>query len=504
MLLLTAGVFADEPKPKLPVPSADAQAESLKTVKETFKNEYAKKSAADAAVLAKKLFDAAVETKDNPTDRYVLLLQAQYLAVRARDAGGVTRAIDQLAADFTVDSLTTKAKALAEMAKMVLPSEASADLLKALIETAEEAVGADQYLVANQLLVAAKPVAHKASEKQLNVRLDRLAKDLSIMQRRYDDAKPAIATLKTRPDDPDSNLNLGMFLCFWKANWDDGLPKLAKGSDAKVKALALRELQHPQESSDKGQLGDAWWALADGESEPARQNLRQHATVWYSQALPGLSGLAKIRIEKRIQETETSSHSAAPQEVRSKVQEVNLLKLADTKRDAVHGTWQLRNGELICTSAEHHCRFEFPYEPPEEYDFQVAFARLEGHDCVLQLCAVGEHRFMWLMDGHTNKMGFDYIDGKDIDTNPTGLPYRLQNGQRYVSLVKVRKNGVQAFLDGRLVDQWKTDYKDMSSPDQYALHNLRTLGVAAWESPTIFYSAKVTEITGTGKRLTQQ
>ncbi len=108
---------------------------------------------------------------------------------------------------------------------------------------------------------------------------------------------------------------------------------------------------------------------------------------------------------------------------------------------------------------------------------------------------------MWLMDGYENLMGFDLIGGRTCQNNSSGKGFKIVNGRRYLSVVKVRKSGVQVFIDGKLADEWKTDYHDMSLPNGYSLPTQRTLGLATWDSPTIFYSAKVIEITGVGKRL---
>jgi hypothetical protein len=66
-------------------------------------------------------------------------------------------------------------------------------------------------------------------------------------------------------------------------------------------------------------------------------------------------------------------------------------------------------------------------------------------------------------------------------------------------MVKVRKDRVQAYLNGTLITQWKTNYSDMSC-DGPSRHS-NTIGLGMWQSPTVFYSAEVVEITGKGKLL---
>ena len=40
------------------------------------------------------------------------------------------------------------------------------------------------------------------------------------------EAKESLATLEKEPADPKANLAVGRYLCFFKGNWDQGLPKL--------------------------------------------------------------------------------------------------------------------------------------------------------------------------------------------------------------------------------------------------------------------------------------
>ncbi len=178
--------------------------------------------------------------------------------------------------------------------------------------------------------------------------------------------------------------------------------------------------------------------------------------------------------------------------------EVDLLKLVDVGKDSVAGKWQMRDHALVCDSEE-FTRIEFPYQPPEEYDFQIVFTRNEGSDGVVQICAAGERQFMWEMDGWDGHCGFELINGNNLNENPTKKPGPLTNRQKYTSVVKVRRDGIQAFLDDKLVDEWKTDYTDMSLFPGWNLHNPTTLGLGTWASSTVFLSVTVIEITGKGK-----
>ncbi len=144
--------------------------------------------------------------------------------------------------------------------------------------------------------------------------------------------------------------------------------------------------------------------------------------------------------------------------------------------------------------------FALPYEPPEEYDFEVEFARISGNDVIGQICVGGGRQFQWAMSGWGgNVSGFDRVNDKGPDVNPTRRAFGIADTRRHISIVKVRKDSVEAWVDGRLIDEWKTDYRDMSLYDGLTIPDRKGLGLVSYSSPTMFFSAKVTEITGIGK-----
>jgi hypothetical protein len=142
---------------------------------------------------------------------------------------------------------------------------------------------------------------------------------------------------------------------------------------------------------------------------------------------------------------------------------INLLALVDPKRDAKAGTWALEDGGLAVQSGD-DSRIRLPYRPPEEYDFRITFTRQGGNECVMQCLHAAGHSFRWRMGGWGNTIfGFGVIGKDDADANATRVRVSscLQNGTRHTSVVRVRKDGVEGWLDGKLITKWKTDYQDM-------------------------------------------
>ena len=117
------------------------------------------------------------------------------------------------------------------------------------------------------------------------------------------EVETAKTALKKNPDDPQANSIVGRYYCFERGDWERGLPCLAKAADGELSALARQETALPPVTADdRAKRGDAWWKLAQSRDPTEKASLLVHAGTWYEQALGGLSGLEKVRIEKRLKE----------------------------------------------------------------------------------------------------------------------------------------------------------------------------------------------------------
>jgi len=193
----------------------------------------------------------------------------------------------------------------------------------------------------------------------------------------------------------------------------------------------------------------------------------------------------------------TAPPAKAPFTEQTWAQAIDLLKLAQLSRDTVSGRWAVDDEELRSDAAE-PARIEFPYIPPAEYDFRIEFTQPVAGNVGQVLFANG-HQFGWYMGAYVNsRAGFQMIDGKAMPENPTGVKSSLQANHTYVSLVSVRKNGVKAYLDGQLVSQWTTDFRDMSLFPDSKLRGTDVLGVWTAAATTTFHKVEVREVSGPG------
>ena len=226
-------------------PEDAAQKVALKTIREVFQSDYAKTKLDERAAFGQKLLAQFDESKDDAATRYTVLSECIAVASKAGDIYTALNAISRMG-EWNVDETALKRAALS-----------AAEGVVANFET-------------------------KKFVTNLKVLLD-------------------------KPDDPAANLSVGYHLCFVRGNWDAGLPNLLKGSDPALKALAEKETAKPDESAAQAALGDDWWDFAQKQSvKETKQAALERARRWYEPALPGLAGLAKSKVEKRIDSVKVS------------------------------------------------------------------------------------------------------------------------------------------------------------------------------------------------------
>jgi hypothetical protein len=80
------------------------------------------------------------------------------------------------------------------------------------------------------------------------------------------------------------------------------LPLLAGGADDDLATVAKLELQPIASPAARVKLGDAWWAYAEKQKGDSALAAETRSREHYAVALNGLSGLDKVRIQKRLGE----------------------------------------------------------------------------------------------------------------------------------------------------------------------------------------------------------
>jgi hypothetical protein len=110
----------------------------------------------------------------------------------------------------------------------------------------------------------------------------------------------AFEALTSAPNDPDANLAVGRYLCFYKNHWALGLPKLVLAKDLELAAAARTDLQNPRSPADGAKLAEAWWDIGQKQPQAAKRNVYRRVAEWYLVALPGLTGNQRTAAIRRV------------------------------------------------------------------------------------------------------------------------------------------------------------------------------------------------------------
>lgn len=485
-LLLASPGFQDRPAE----PDANAQKETLKQVRDLFKDEYARKSPADQAALAQKLLQKGLETNDDLPSRFVMLKEARDVAAAAGDADTALRAAHELGRSFAVDGLALKAAVVAKMASAARDPDAARTLAKACIALITDAVRADAYEVAGSTLAKAEGLARGAQDATLPARLADLKREVGSLKDEYARVKPMLEKPGTGDEDA-----VGRYLCFVKGDWDAGIPHLVAGARAPLKAVVEKDVLNPVEADKQVELAEAWADVAQKEKSAWRKSrIQMRVRHWLEKAQPNATGVLKLKIEKRLGEIEDAEPGA-----------INLLKMVDPKVDVLGGVWSFENGVLVSGIGEWD-RCQLPYTPPDEYDLTVVVERREGGDALGFGLGQGRNVFGLWVDGFPAKgflTGLDRLDGMLLENSPAAVKGRfLTNGKPSTIVAAVRKSGVSVTIDGKSVLAWQgSPHRLTQSPVWQPRDPKAPLLVGSFGTRYSFSKILLTPVTGQGKKL---
>lgn len=260
-LLAFCAARADSPAPRPAPPDAAAVRKAEASIEALYHDELAKApDPATKLVTAKNILQAAAEEKDAAT-KYALYQKAIDLAVQAGDIETATRGIDGINREWDVDLSKLMAKTLIDASHRVRTPAAQTEMAHRMQTATADAMADGQYDGARELINAAIACARQGNEPTLADSLSAQAAEITRIRSAHSRIEPAVLTLKSKPADPSANWVVGRFECFVAGNWKAGLPKLAIGSDAALKALAQMELAATS-ATDQAAAADWWWTMS--------------------------------------------------------------------------------------------------------------------------------------------------------------------------------------------------------------------------------------------------
>lgn len=287
-----------DPDSRRPIPSSAAVAQARKAVASIFEDKASKaRSSSEWTAVAAEMFGVLASAKD-PTERYALQIAALDVACKGNDPGLLFDVADSLIQEYQVertDLLPPRLKRLSGPLSQEAWRRCSAKM-KALVDSC---LAESKFDEASDVITAYAAIGKRAQDPKAASEAVSFRKALAERRKAESRLSELLAQTKLPEADPKLFAELGRLYCFGRGDWAAGLPYLAKASDGKMAECAAMDLS-AKTLEQKLATADAWARLAADSSQSDRQGCFDRAGFIYTQVLPGLSGLAKVRVEKAI------------------------------------------------------------------------------------------------------------------------------------------------------------------------------------------------------------
>ena len=414
------------------------------------------------------------------SDQFVLLIGSYQAAGEGSDLSFCMAAIDSLSHAFAVDAATTKIQcALKSGFKADSPALTAANCSRGL-DLVAQLVSGDRVTDAVRVLGILKGPA--SVDPALAALVKKQSRKLDAIQAQRMKIAKDVEKLRTSPRDPAANQAVGEYLCYYLGSWEQGLPLLQNGTDAKIKRIAATELQNSTDASARAELADEWWTAAASQAEMSRAALRQHAVAIYGDVLPDVTGLRRIAISKRIDEASGDSDRRV----------VDFLRLIDVTKDTLSGNFSLTSSGLAVKKAD-NARLQIPYQPPEEYDLNMEFSYDSDDSAMVFILPLADGPVQLELKPNSNR--FAHEDGDAL--RGTG-PF-AEKGRPNRAVVKVRLNVVQVYLNSALVIELMRTRQPIGMKSSWKMRSKDVMGLGSYQSDATFSKLTLTEISGHGK-----
>lgn len=309
--VVTPHADVQAPKAKRhPPPSAEAQREAARRVRDVFMPDArgavtteAKKS------LASQLLRVVDEERDVAT-RFYLLQAAANLAAEAGGRDVAIRALTRMATEFEVDQQQLTLDAYERMAEQA-PPESLGPVIDCVMGAAREALDHDRFDKAEALAKQAIVGSRRAKDRDRQGTAVQILTDIRAERKSLERLQPFLDRLEEDPTDQAAAWEVGSQWCFRDGRWQQGLPYLARSSDPGIAAAAKAELQAGNNASAQVVAAQQWQKVMTEMAKGERTAVGQHAVELFMAALPALSGLAKVKVDKSIEEIQATLPKSA-------------------------------------------------------------------------------------------------------------------------------------------------------------------------------------------------
>ena len=124
--------------------------------------------------------------------------------------------------------------------------------------------------------------------------LNNKAKEFNKYYKKYDEGFKKITN---NLNDPKANLDVAIYLCFIKGDWERGIHYLANSKKPELTKLAELEKEKPAQAKTCMQLGYKW--LREGLSYEEGK-IYERALYWFEKSIPGLQGTDKKKSKELV------------------------------------------------------------------------------------------------------------------------------------------------------------------------------------------------------------
>ncbi|GAA4456336.1 hypothetical protein [Novipirellula rosea] len=284
------------------VPSSELQAAAREKLKLRFPVLGTRMLPEAVVELIGQLQDALLDASSSD-EAYVIQRTVAEHAWLVQDAAKVEALVHELTNTFELDSDPT-------LAQTYLASLAIADL-----DDTKRFLARNGFVLAERLLTSesleqshlvargAAGLANTVGDEQLSIDARRLTQAIELSTK--------MSATVVRPDAIPfaSDLDLGVagrYYCLMLRNWDQGLPWLAKVSDARIASLVKQELALTKASSitEWNALADRWKIAADRTDGRSADSIRSHVIAIKRRIEADADGLQKLELQREIRSLE--------------------------------------------------------------------------------------------------------------------------------------------------------------------------------------------------------
>ena len=292
------------PAPKVerkPVPDDAALAKAEMKLRGLLKDDYARKLPAERRALAVKLLGLTDDAADDPATRFVMYRDARDIAIEVSDPSLAMQGLDGIIRNYVVDADALRLAAFEKIKDTAGNNTALKAIVDMAIASSDIAMAKDDYALASKFAQTALAAAKRgnlpaAVHDEAEAQVAKAQKGAEL----FAPVKDAIARLQAKADDHDAAYIVGRYRCCTQGRWDEGLPALAKGATAAMKAAAERDAAAPRNAPADVKLADAWWDAAQAATDLDKLGALYRARYWYARALPALTGDARTQAETRL------------------------------------------------------------------------------------------------------------------------------------------------------------------------------------------------------------